>query len=168
MPSSAGIVYLSPDRRREGLFPILQLGHNIAVGTLDDRTRLGLIDLRAERRLVRDSIQRLAISTPGAKQEVQYLSGGNQQKALIARALASHPRAFVFEEPTRGIDVGAKAEIYALIRDLANAGAAVVILSNDLTEIVGLSDEIIALFEGQRVADLPGGAREEEVLPHIV
>ena len=165
---AAGIVYLSPDRRREGLFPILQLGHNIAIGTLDNRTRLGLIDLRAERRLVADSIHRLAIATPGPRQEIQYLSGGNQQKALIARALASRPRVFVFEEPTRGIDVGAKAEIYALIRDLANAGAAVVILSNDLTEIVGLSDEIIALFEGQSVADLPGGTREEEVLPHIV
>ena len=164
----AGIVYLSPDRRREGLFPILPLGHNIAIGTLDDRRHLGLIDLRAERSLVADSIKRFSIRASGARQEVQYLSGGNQQKTLIARSLASQPRVFVFEEPTRGIDVGAKTEIYNLIRELANAGAAVIILSNDLTEIVGLSDEIVALFEGTRAADFPGGAREEEVLPHIV
>jgi ABC-type sugar transport system ATPase subunit len=164
----AGIVYLSPDRRREGLFPILPLAHNVAIGTLDDRRRVGLIDLRAERSLVAGSIKRFSIRTSGGRQEIQYLSGGNQQKALIARSLAARPLVYVFEEPTRGIDVGAKSEIYNLMRELANAGAAVIILSNDLTEIVGLSDEILALFEGSQSASLQGGVREEEVLPHIV
>jgi ribose transport system ATP-binding protein len=165
----AGIVYLSPDRRREGLFPILPLSENVAIGTLDERTHWGgQIDRRAERQLVTESIARLSIRTSGPRQEVQYLSGGNQQKALIARALASRPRIFVFEEPTRGIDVGAKAEIYTLIRGLASGGAAVVVLSNDITEIVGLSDEIVAMFEGRSVATLPGGVPEEEVAVHIV
>ena len=85
----------------------------------------------------------------------------------MARSLAARPVVFLLEEPTRGIDVGAKAEIYALIRRLADDGAAVVVISNDLTETVGLSDEVVALFEGKVAAILPGGMPEEKVLAHI-
>ena len=164
---AAGIVYLSADRKAEGLFSILPLSQNVAIGTLAERLRGIFIDLGAERRLVDTSIGQLEIQTAGPRQEVQYLSGGNQQKVVMARSLAARPVVFLLEEPTRGIDVGAKAEIYALIRRLADDGAAVVVISNDLTEMVGLSDEIVALFEGKVAATLPGGTQEEKVLAHI-
>ncbi len=164
---SAGIVYLSADRKAEGLFSILPLAQNVAIGTLADRLQGILIDRGAERRLVAASIDQLRIQTSGPRQEVQYLSGGNQQKVLMARSLAARPVVFVLEEPTRGIDIGAKAEIYALVRELANQGAAVVVISNDMPEVIGLADEIVAMFEGAVSATLPGGTTEEEVLSHI-
>jgi ribose transport system ATP-binding protein len=165
---AAGIVYLSADRKNEGLFPILSVAQNIAVGTLDERRRLGFIDLSAEAQLVGRSIERLAIRTPSSAQEIRFLSGGNQQKALIARALAAHPRVFVLDEPTRGVDVGAKAELYLLIRELANAGAAVIIISTDLTEIVGMSDELLVLREGYVTGRFGAGVSEREVLSHLL
>jgi ABC-type sugar transport system ATPase subunit len=160
----SGVVYLSSDRKRDGLFTILSVSHNISIGSLGR----GLIDRRRERRLVVESIRRLAIQTPSTAQEVRFLSGGNQQKVLLARWLATRPLVFVLDEPTRGIDVGSKAEIYALMRELANAGAAVVMISTDLTEALGMSDEILILHAGEVAARLPGGTGEDEVLPFVV
>ncbi len=164
----AGIVYLSSDRKSEGVFSILSVAHNIAVGTLDERRRLGFVNLVAEGQLVAESIETLSIRTPSATQEIRFLSGGNQQKALLARCLAAHPRVFVLDEPTRGIDIGAKAEIYVLVRGLANAGAAVVIISTELTEILGMSDDLLVLREGLVAARLNAGAGESEVLSHVL
>ena len=164
---SAGIVYLSADRKAEGLFSILPLSQNVAIGTLADRLQGVFIDRGAERRLVAESIDQLNIRASGPKQEAQQLSGGNQQKVIMARSLAARPVVFVLEEPTRGIDVGAKAEIYALVRQLANEGAAVVVISNDMPEVIGLADEIVTMFEGAVSATLPGGTPEEHVLSHI-
>ncbi len=164
----AGIVYLSSDRNKEGLFSILPVGHNIGVASLERLRRAGVIDARAERRLVLEGVARLGIQTPNTAQEVRFLSGGNQQKVLLARWLATKPRVFVLDEPTRGIDIGSKAEIYALMRELADAGAAVLMISTDLTEVLGMSDEIVVLHAGEVAARLPGGAQEDEVLAHVV
>jgi ABC-type sugar transport system ATPase subunit len=164
----AGIVYLSSDRKKDGLFPILPVGQNISLALLDQLRRLGLIDSGSERHFVRDGIDRLAIQTPTPTQEVRFLSGGNQQKVLLARWLATKPCLFVLDEPTRGIDIGSKAEIYAIMRDLADSGAAVLMISTDLTEVLGMSDEILVLHAGEVVAMLPGGAQEDEVLAHVV
>jgi ribose transport system ATP-binding protein len=164
----AGIVYLSSDRKREGLFSILSLAHNVAIGSLDERRNKGLIDVATERDFVKDSISRLSITTPSPGQEVRFLSGGNQQKALLARWLATEPKVFVLDEPTRGIDVGGKAEIYKLMRGLAEAGATVVMINTDLTEALGMSDEVMVLRAGEISARLSGTAPEEEVLSHVV
>jgi ABC-type sugar transport system ATPase subunit len=170
-PKSAvrnGVVYLSSDRKREGLFSILPVRQNISVASLARLLRGGLIDAKAERRLVGESVARLAIQTPSAAQEVRFLSGGNQQKVLFARWMATAPRVLVLDEPTRGVDIGSKAEIYSIMRELAEAGAAVIMISTDLTEVLGMSDEIVVLHAGEVAARFPGGTQEDEVLAHIV
>jgi ABC-type sugar transport system ATPase subunit len=100
----------------------------------------------------------------GDDQEVRYLSGGNQQKVILARWLAMGPRVLLFDEPTRGIDVGAKAAIHELIRDLANRGAAVLMISSELPELLGMSDRIVVMRDGALVGELPGDTTEEAVL----
>jgi ribose transport system ATP-binding protein len=164
----AGIAYLSADRKRDGLFPILSVGKNLSIGALKSLLRSRLIDRGREHELVQESIEALSIRTPGADQEVRFLSGGNQQKVLLGRSLATQPRIFVLDEPTRGIDVGSQAEIYALMRKLADEGASVIMISNDLTEILGMSDEVLVLHGGRVTARLPGGVLEDEVLGHVV
>jgi ABC-type sugar transport system ATPase subunit len=163
-----GVVYVPADRRREGIFPILAVRENIAIGTLDERVRFGFIRRGAEEKLVKANVDRLRIQTPTIMQEVGLLSGGNQQKILLARWLAAQPRVMVLDEPTRGIDVGTKAEIYALMREFADAGVAVVMISTDLTEVVGMSDEIVAMRGGRVVKRLEGGCPESDVLSALV
>jgi ABC-type sugar transport system ATPase subunit len=165
---NAGIVYLSSDRQSDGLFPILSVAHNIAIGTLDQRRKLGLIDFGSENSLVAHGVTAFAIRTPTTAQEIRFLSGGNQQKALLARCLAAKPRVFVLDEPTRGIDIGAKADIYFLVRDLAKSGVAVVMISADLPEILGVSDELLVLREGAVTARLDANVEEHEVLTYVL
>ena len=162
-----GVVYVTSDRRREGLFPILSVRDNIAIGTLDARERLGFIQRKAENALVATSLERLAIQTDSA-QEVRMLSGGNQQKVLLARWLAARPRVIVFDEPTRGIDIGAKVDIYNSMRKLADGGVAVIMISTDLTEVVGMSDRIVTMRGGRVQDELDDGCTEREVLASIV
>jgi ABC-type sugar transport system ATPase subunit len=164
----AGIVYMSADRKVDGLFAILSLSENIAVGTLSDR-RLGpFVDRNAERRLVEASVSSLGIQPPSPRTEARALSGGNQQKVLVARALAAKPAVFVLDEPTRGVDVAGKAEIYRMIRGLADRGAAVVLISTDLTEVLGMADDIVVLRGGTVNAELPGGASERDLLARML
>jgi ribose transport system ATP-binding protein len=164
----AGVIYVSADRRNDGLFGILSVRENISIGTLASRLRMGLVALRAERRVVNESIRKLGIQTPTSAQEVRRLSGGNQQKVVLARWLPAAPRVAIFDEPTRGIDVGAKSEIYRLMRDLTNADVAVLMISTDLTEIVGMADEIVALRGGQAVGTFDGGITEAKLLGAIL
>jgi ribose transport system ATP-binding protein len=166
--AKAGVAYLSSDRKRDGLFSILSVAHNITIASLDREQQTGVIDRGTERQRVRESIRQLSIHTPSTRQEVRFLSGGNQQKVLLARWLGAEPRIFIMDEPTRGIDVGSKAEIYAIMRGLADGGAAVIMISTDLTEILGMSDEILVLHAGQVAVRLPGGVDEGDVLPHVL
>ena len=163
-----GIIYVSADRKNEGLFGILSVRENISIGTLSSRLKMGFIALRSERRVVNDSVKRLRIQTPNAAQEVRRLSGGNQQKVLLARWLPARPNVAIFDEPTRGLDVGAKGEIYRLMRELTTQGVGVVMISSDLTEIVGMADEIVALRGGRRVGMFAGGISEADLLGAIL
>jgi ABC-type sugar transport system ATPase subunit len=113
---------------------------------------------------VRDLLAAVEVHSAGLDQEVRYLSGGNQQKVVLARWLAMAPRVLLFDEPTRGIDVGAKAAIHELIRDLAEKGAAVLMISSELPELLGMSDRIVVLRDGAIAGELPGDASEEAVL----
>ena len=127
--------------------------------------RFRFIRARQELELVADLVARLRVKTPSLQQEVAKLSGGNQQKVVLARWLARHPRVLILDEPTRGIDVGAKAEVYALVRQLASEGVAILFISSELPEILGVSDRIVVMREGRITGELEAdGATEEQVL----
>ena len=152
----AGIVYLPSDRRGEGMFLPHSIAQNIALPHVKDWSHLGVLDLRRERRLVDEQIDGLRIRTPGRLQPVGLLSGGNQQKVAFARWLFSDPKVLIFDEPTQGVDVGSKLEIYGLIRSLAARGIAVMLVSSDLLELIGMSDRILVVADGRLVDEVSG------------
>lgn len=128
-------------------------------------TRMHFVNRKKERSIAMDFIEKLNVRTPSLKQEVGKLSGGNQQKVVLARWLAAKPKLLILDEPTRGIDVGAKAEIYHLIDDLANQGLGIMFISSELPEILGLSDRIYVMQNGKITGELIGKeATEESIL----
>ena len=161
-----GIGLAPEDRKREGLVVIRSVLENATIVILRRLTRLRFVRAHLERRTANEYIQRLAVKTPSLDQQVGKLSGGNQQKVVLARWLAARPKVLILDEPTRGIDVGAKAEIYRLIDELANEGLAIILISSELPEIMGLSDRIIVMQGGRITGELPGGpaTTEEQVL----
>ena len=160
-----GIGYLSEDRKLYGLALGMDLRANIAMASLPRHAdAIGRIDEQALGRIARDYIERLRIRTPGDWQEVRLLSGGNQQKVVIAKWLLRDCDILIFDEPTRGIDVGAKAEIYRLLNDLAAQGKAIIVISSELPEVLRLSHRIAVLCEGRLTGILPGGAAQEAIM----
>ncbi len=159
---AAGLVLVPGDRRGEALFPPHSVRENITLPHLSNLARGGLIFGAIERRFAEAAIGRLAIRTPSAEQPVAFLSGGNQQKVVLARWQIGKPKVLVFEEPTQGVDVGTRAQIYRLIRGLAGAGAAVILLTSDLIELLGLADEIVVLSRGQIVDRMTAAEASEE------
>jgi L-arabinose transport system ATP-binding protein len=160
-----GIGYAPEDRKREGLILMRSVLENASLAVLRRLSRFHFIQRKLERQLAGEYIERLRVRTPSLEQEVGKLSGGNQQKVVLARWLAAKPKVLILDEPTRGIDVGAKAEIYHLIDDLANQGLGVMFISSDLPEILGLSDRIYVMQNGRISGEMPGpGATEEKVL----
>ena len=164
----AGIAMVTEDRKALGLFDKMTVAENITIRRLPDLTfgALPLIDPRAERRAVEWSIKELAIKTAGGDAPITSLSGGNQQKCIIARWLLVEPRLLLLDEPTRGIDVGAKSEIYQLIRRLASQGRAILMTSSELPELLAVADRIIVLCEGRITAEIPRAEATEESIMH--
>ncbi|WP_422385353.1 sugar ABC transporter ATP-binding protein [Roseibium album] len=155
---AAGIGYLSEDRKHFGLATGMNVRDNIALASLDKFTgRGGVLDDDAMRKTAQDYIRKLGIRTPSDIQEVRLLSGGNQQKTVIAKWLLRNCDILIFDEPTRGIDVGAKSEIYKLLESLAEEGKAVIVISSELPEIMRLSHRIAVMCEGRLTGILPGG-----------
>jgi ribose transport system ATP-binding protein len=155
---AAGIGYLSEDRKHFGLALGLDVRSNIALTSLPRFTdRIGRVDDAELGRVAQDYIRTLAIRTPSDRQEVRLLSGGNQQKVVIAKWLLRDCDILIFDEPTRGIDVGAKAEIYRLLQSLAAAGKAIIVISSELPEVLRLSHRIAVMCEGRLTGILPGG-----------
>ncbi|WP_030454051.1 sugar ABC transporter ATP-binding protein [Herbidospora cretacea] len=152
----AGIGMLPENRAAEGLIPSLSVRENIALAALPRLSRAGIVSERRIDRVVETFVRRLGIGAAGPGQPVGELSGGNQQKVLLARWLAMNPRVLLLDEPTRGIDVGAKAEVQALIDDLAVEGLAVLLISSDLEELVEGSDRVVVLRDGVVAAELGG------------
>lgn len=144
-----GIALCPEDRKLEGLALIRSVKENIDVSILNRLTRAGFVDEKKEAEFIRQSIEDFSIKTPSPEQKTLYLSGGNQQKIILARWLAIRPKLVIFDEPTKGIDVGAKAEIYQMICDTAGSGAAVILISSELPEVIGLSDRILVMKEGR-------------------
>ncbi len=160
-----GIGFAPEDRKREGLVLIRSVLENTTMAIMRRLTRFRIMQRRRERQIAGEYVERLNVRTPSLDQEVGKLSGGNQQKVVLARWLAAKPKVLILDEPTRGIDVGAKAEIYRLIDALANEGLAIMLISSELPEVLGMSDRIIVMQGGRITGELPGpGATEEQVL----
>jgi ABC-type sugar transport system ATPase subunit len=144
-----GLGLLTENRREDGLVPFMSVGTNITLVALSKFASAGWIRRRAEAAAARQNVERLAIKTPSLGQKIRLLSGGNQQKALMARWLLQKPRVLILSEPTRGIDVGSKVEIYRLIDTMARQGMGVLVMSTELPEIMGIADRIIVMYEGR-------------------
>ena len=162
---AAGVGMVPEDRKIAGLFLDMSLTDNVTV-TIARRLTKGVVASPAKAEAVaRRFIGDLRIATPGPGQIVGNLSGGNQQKVLLAKWLAMEPRLLIVDEPTRGVDIGARAEIYQLLRALAARGVALIVVSSDLPEVLALADRIVVVADGRDVGELPGdGATEEDVL----
>ncbi len=158
----AGIVYLPADRRAEGLFIPHSVRNNIAVPHLRIWSKFGIILPEREAIAVREMIDHLQVRTPSAGQPVGLLSGGNQQKVMFGRWLLAKPKLYLFEEPTQGVDVATKLELYRVVRRLANEGAAIVLLSSDLLELIGLCDRIDVFARGRIVDAVTAAEMTEE------
>ena len=152
---TAGIAMVTEDRKALGLFDRMTVAENITIRRLPALTIGPFVNPRAERNAVQWSIEELAIKTAGGDAPVTSLSGGNQQKCILARWLLIEPKVLLLDEPTRGIDVGAKAEIYALIRKLVSQGRAIIMTSSELPELLAVCDRIIVLCEGRLTAEIP-------------
>jgi ribose transport system ATP-binding protein len=162
-----GIGLLTEDRKGDGLVLQQSVAVNVTLGNMDDVAPRGVIHAHRERRVVQDAIDRLAIRTPGPGAPVRNLSGGNQQKVIFARWLHAECRILLVDEPTRGVDVGAKREIHDLLRNLAERGVAVVMVSSELPEILAMSDRILVMREGAVAAELSRAeATEERIMAH--
>jgi len=158
----AGIGFLSDDRRTEGLVFCRSIRENIALPTLKRRQVWGFIKIKEEKEIVNSQIKALDIHTTSIEQEVQFLSGGNQQKIIISKWLLATPKVIIFDEPTIGIDVGAKIEIYHRLRELADEGKGVLMVSSDMIEVIGISDRVLVIFEGKITAEITAEKISEE------
>jgi ribose transport system ATP-binding protein len=145
----AGMGLLPEDRKYEGLVLKLSVKQNVSMASLDKLLKRGMLQLNIEKSKVMDFIDKLRILTPSIEKEVQNLSGGNQQKVVLAKWLASQSRILIFDEPTRGIDVGAKVEVYNLMNELVKNGVAVIMVSSEMPEILGMSDRIMVIHQGE-------------------
>ena len=142
------IAYVSEDRKGDGLIVELSIKENMTISSLNSIASLLKINKAKETKIVKEYIDRINIKTPSENQLIKNLSGGNQQKVAIAKALMTEPEVLILDEPTRGVDVGAKKEIYDLINDFKSKGKAVIMISSEMPEILGLSDRIIVLSQG--------------------
>jgi len=160
----AGIALVTEDRQITGLALRLPIGHNITLANMPAICRLGLVDGRAQNSAAVDYIGRLRIRAGSPRQLAGRLSGGNQQKVVIAKWLFRQARIFLFDEPTRGIDVGAKVEVFNLMHELARAGAAILMVSSEMPELLQVADRILVMRGGRITGELPGRTTQEAIL----
>jgi erythritol transport system ATP-binding protein len=161
---AAGLALVPEDRQRDGLVQTMSVGDNILLATLGRLTRGGLLRGDAEQRTAAGKIGELAIKVPGLSAVVTALSGGNQQKVVLARALLTEPVVLLLDEPTRGIDVGAKAQIAALMADLAAQGFGVLFISSELAEVTAMADRVLVMARGRITAEFSAADVTEEAL----
>ncbi|MDR8391727.1 sugar ABC transporter ATP-binding protein [Aliifodinibius sp. S!AR15-10] len=166
---NAGIGFVTEDRKSEGLVLNRSVKENISLPNIRKFLSMGVLDFEKENRTVDEYISKLDIRTPGRDQNVVYLSGGNQQKVVLSKWLCSHARIFIFDEPTRGIDVGAKKEIYQLMNELTAKGVAIIMISSEMPEILGMSDRILVMCNGRITGRLDGEeATQEKIMKYAL
>jgi ribose transport system ATP-binding protein len=159
------IGYATEDRKRDGLALDLDVMYNVNMAHLQQLTKFGFIDDKAGAVNAAEYSKKLHVKTPGLRQTIKYLSGGNQQKVVLAKWLCNDVRVLIVDEPTRGIDVGAKFEVYELLNRLSDAGVAIIMISSELPEILGMSDRIIVIHEGKINGELDAKkTTQEEIL----
>ncbi|MBP2168970.1 D-xylose transport system ATP-binding protein [Erwinia toletana] len=150
-----GIAMVPEDRKKDGIVPVMAVGKNITLAALDQFSgTLSTLDDAREQQAIQQAISRLKVKTSSPELAIGRLSGGNQQKAVLAKCLLLNPRILILDEPTRGIDIGAKVEIYKLINQLVQQGIAIIVISSELPEVLGLSDRVLVMHQGQIKADL--------------
>ena len=162
---ASGIGFVTENRAKDGLAHNLSVRKNLTLTILDKIKKWSFVQEAKEKKISNNCVNEYGIVTTGIEQEIQYLSGGNQQKVILAKWINIKPSLLILDEPTRGIDVGAKAEIYQLMRQLAKQGTAIVMISSELPEIIGMSDRIIVIHDGKVMGELsPSEATEERIL----
>ncbi len=161
-----GIAMLTEDRRATGIMGVLSIADNISIASLNQYLEFGvMINDKKVEELVQDNIKKMNTKTPSSKTQIQSLSGGNQQKVLIGRWLANNPDVLILDEPTRGIDVGAKYEIYTIIADLAKQGKSIIMISSEMAEIIGMSDRVMVMCDGRVTGFIDGkDATQENIM----
>lgn len=166
-PSDAvkkGIALVPEDRKKHGIIGGMTVLDNLTLSTIGKLTRNAAIDRKAQRKYAQDQVDALGIKTPGLMQKVKNLSGGNQQKVILGRWLGANPEIFIFDEPTRGIDVGAKAEIYKLMTQLVEEGKSIIMISSEMSELLGMSDRLIILAKGRYTGSLDANEFSQETV----
>ncbi|WP_088189169.1 sugar ABC transporter ATP-binding protein [Desulfosporosinus sp. FKA] len=163
----SGIALVTEDRKNEGLHLPFSIRENLALPTLDARSRWGIISRQKERENAEHWVKQLRVKTPTIEQSAQNLSGGNQQKVVIGKWLSCNPKLLILDEPTRGVDVGAKQEIYQLMNQLKLEGKAVLLISSDLPELLGMSDRVYVMHEGVIMGELQSGEMEQEAFMRL-
>ena len=164
----AGLAYVTEDRKSLGLVLIDTIRRNIPLANLGGIARGGVVDSQREAGIASDFRKRLNIRSSSIEQETLNLSGGNQQKVVLAKWLFTNPQILILDEPTRGIDVGAKYEIYTMIRDLAQQGKSIIVISSEMPELLGITDRILVMNEGRLVAELPTPEATQEKIMSII
>lgn len=164
----AGLAYVTEDRKSLGLVLIDTIRRNIPLAHLGGIAAKGVVDSQREAEIARDFRKRLNIRSSSIEQETLNLSGGNQQKVVLAKWLFTNPEILILDEPTRGIDVGAKYEIYTMIRDLAEQGKSIIVISSEMPELLGITDRILVMNEGRLVAELPTAEATQEKIMSII
>ncbi len=161
-----GIAMLTEDRRGSGIMGVLSVADNISISSLSQYLDYGIaINGKKVEKLVQDNVKKMNIKTPSSKTQIQSLSGGNQQKVLVGRWLANNPDVLILDEPTRGIDVGAKYEIYCIIEELAREGKSIIMISSEMSELIGMSDRIMVMCDGRVTGFIDGpDATQENIM----
>jgi ABC-type sugar transport system ATPase subunit len=162
------IAMVTEDRKGEGLVTLMDVKDNISLSTIRDCASLGLINKKKVAGKANDFVKKLSIKVPSNDVAVSSLSGGNQQKVVLAKWLSANPDLLLLDEPTRGIDIGAKMEIYKLIRQMADSGAAVLMISSEIPEAMGMGDRIYVMREGKMEGELHGADMTSEKLMHMM
>jgi monosaccharide-transporting ATPase len=164
----AGLAFLTEDRKAEGIIPELSVRENLTLAALPEMTKMGIVSRAKQNEIVERFMKRLGIKASSAEQKIRELSGGNQQKVLLARWLCKNPKFLILDEPTRGIDIGAKGEIQSLINELAASGLGVLMISSELEELVEGSSRVVVMRDGRAVAELRGAEISQEKIIHAM
>jgi D-xylose transport system ATP-binding protein len=162
----AGIALLTEDRKALGLFLDKSIAFNTTISSLETISSqvLGIINTQQERKIVKEYVDQLGVKTPSIDTVIGTLSGGNQQKVILGKWLNSHPDVFILDEPTRGIDIGAKVEIYKLLNELVQQGVTIIMISSELPEVLGMCDRILVMCEGEIVSNFARDDAKKEAI----
>lgn len=163
-----GLIYLPEDRKKMGILPRMSIESNISILSLKQLLKHGMLSVPSEKEKVREYAKRYDVRTPNLSREIRFLSGGNQQKAIIGRSMMAKPQAIILDEPTKGIDVGAKQEIYKLMKELAEAGLGVIFVSSELEEITKCCNRVIVMYQGGVVAEFSGKPDKASLVSAII